>query len=160
MLRYFNVFGPRQTPDSPYSAVIPKFVAAALNGEAVRIYGDGSHSRDFTYVANVVQANLLAAWVPGVGGSVFNAGCGAGHTLLDLCRGIEDATGRELRIEFAAPRDGDVRHSMADISAARARLRYAPAVDFAQGLERTVRWTMEERGVEARVSRTPVLVLR
>jgi UDP-glucose 4-epimerase len=161
VLRYFNVFGPRQTPDSPYSAVIPKFVAAALNGGTVMLYGDGSHSRDFTYVANVVQANLLAAWIPGVGGQVFNTGCGSAHTLNDLCRGIEAATGRGLRIEYAAARDGDVRHSMADIQAARERLRYAPAIDFQEGLERTVRWAMAERGTEVlRTGRTPVLIMR
>jgi UDP-N-acetylglucosamine/UDP-N-acetyl-alpha-D-glucosaminouronate 4-epimerase len=160
VLRYFNVFGPRQTPDSPYSAVIPKFVAAALNGDTVMLYGDGGHSRDFTYVANVVQANLLAAWIPGVGGSVFNAGCGGAHTLNDLCRGIEAVTGRPLHIEYTAPRDGDVRHSMADITAARERLRYAPAVDFQEGLERTVRWAREERSAETCTARTPVLVVR
>jgi nucleoside-diphosphate-sugar epimerase len=160
VLRYFNVFGPRQTPDSPYSAVIPKFVAAALNGDTVMLYGDGGHSRDFTYVANVVQANLLAAWIPGVGGSVFNAGCGGAHRLSDLCRGIEAATGRTLRIEYTAPREGDVRHSMADISSARERLRYAPAIEFQEGLERTVRWARAERHADVRTGRTPLLVLR
>jgi nucleoside-diphosphate-sugar epimerase len=138
-LRYFNVFGPRQDPNSQYSAVIPKFVAAALNGEMVTVNGDGSNSRDFTYVDNVVQANLLASWVPGAAGGVFNVGCGASHTLNDLCRGIEAGTGRALRVQHGPAREGDVSHSMADISAARARLRYEPAISFPMGLERTVR---------------------
>jgi UDP-glucose 4-epimerase len=143
-LRYFNVFGPRQAPDSPYSAVIAKFVAAALAGKKVTLNGDGLHSRDFTYVMNVVQANLLASWVPGVAGSVFNVGCGSSHTLIDLCRGIEAATGRKLVVEHAPAREGDVCHSRADIAAARERLRYAPAFSFQEGLRRTVAWATEE----------------
>jgi nucleoside-diphosphate-sugar epimerase len=143
-LRYFNVFGPRQDPNSQYSAVIPKFVAAALNGDAVIVNGDGSHSRDFTFVQNVVQANLLASWVPAVGGSVFNVGCGTTHTLNDLCWGIEAHTGRPLRVEYGPEREGDVRHSMADIGAARERLRYDPAIGFQEGLKRTVCWAMRE----------------
>ena len=142
-LRYFNVFGPRQDPNSQYSAVIPKFVAAALNGEAVTVNGDGTNSRDFTYVDNVVQANLLASWVPGAAGGVFNVGCGSSHTLNDLCHGIEAATGRALRVQNGPTREGDVRHSMADIAAARTRLRYEPAISFAMGLERTVRAAMD-----------------
>jgi UDP-glucose 4-epimerase len=150
VLRYFNVFGPRQNPNNEYSAVIPKFVAAALRGEGVIVNGDGSTSRDFTYVDNVVQANLLASWVPGAAGGVFNVGCGGSHTLNDLCRGIEAATGRRLRVEHAPMREGDVRHSMADISAARERLRYCPAISFQMGLERTVQHALRtaagERG--------------
>jgi nucleoside-diphosphate-sugar epimerase len=141
-LRYFNVFGPRQDPNSQYSAVIPKFVAAAMNGETVTVNGDGSNSRDFTYVDNVVQANLLASWVPGAAGGVFNVGCGSSHTLNDLCRGIEAATGRALRVQHGPAREGDVRHSMADITAARTQLRYEPAISFQMGLERTVRAAM------------------
>jgi UDP-N-acetylglucosamine/UDP-N-acetyl-alpha-D-glucosaminouronate 4-epimerase len=141
-LRYFNVFGPRQDPNSPYSAVIPKFVAAAMNGETVTVNGDGSNSRDFTYVDNVVQANLLASWVPGAAGGLFNVGCGSSHTLNDLCCGIEAATGRALRVQHGPAREGDVRHSMADITAARAQLRYEPAISFQMGLERTVRAAM------------------
>lgn len=144
VLRYFNVFGPRQAPNSPYSAVIPKFVAAALAGAPVTVHGDGEHSRDFTYVQNVVQANLLASWVPGVAGSVFNIGCGSSHTLNELCRGIEVLIGRRMRVEHGPARDGDVRHSMADISAARTRLRYDPALSFQEGLRRTVEWTLDQ----------------
>src|SRR5438034_9998776 len=142
--RYFNVFGPRQAPNSQYSAVIPKFIAAALHGDPVMVNGDGSHSRDFTFVQNVVQANLLASWVPGVGGSVFNVGCGTTHSLNDLCWGIEAHTGRPLQIQYGPEREGDVRHSMADIAAARNRLRYDPAISFQEGLKRTVRWAMRE----------------
>lgn len=138
-LRYFNVFGPRQTPDSPYSAVIPRFVAAALRGESVTLHGDGLQSRDFTYVANVVRANLLAAEAPDVAGRVFNVGCGTSHSLHDLCRGIEAATRRPLRIESAPAREGDVRHSLADITEARARLGYDPIVSFQEGLTLTAR---------------------
>jgi nucleoside-diphosphate-sugar epimerase len=116
----------------------------------VIVNGDGSTSRDFTYVDNVVQANLLASWVPGAAGGVFNVGCGGSHTLNDLCRGIEAATGRRLRVEHAPMREGDVRHSMADISAARERLRYCPAISFQMGLERTVQHALRtaagERG--------------
>jgi nucleoside-diphosphate-sugar epimerase len=143
-LRYFNVFGPRQAPNSQYSAVIPKFVAAALNGERVIVNGDGGNSRDFTFVQNVVQANLLASWVPGAGGSVFNVGCGGSHTLNELCWGIEAHTGRPLRIEYGPEREGDVRHSKADISAIQERLRYDPAISFQEGLKRTVRWFIRE----------------
>ncbi len=143
-LRYFNVFGPRQAPNSQYSAVIPKFIAAALHGDPVMVNGDGSHSRDFTFVQNVVQANLLASWVPGVGGSVFNVGCGTTHSLNDLCWGIEAHTGRPLHIQYGPEREGDVRHSKADISAIRERLRYDPAISFQEGLKRTVRWATRE----------------
>jgi UDP-glucose 4-epimerase len=143
-LRYFNVFGPRQTPNSPYAAVIPKFVAAALNGQPITLHGDGDQSRDFTYVANVVQANLLAAQVPGVGGRLFNVGCGRSYTLNDLCRGIAEAVGRPLQVVQAPEREGDVRYSMADISAARAALGYAPKTLFQEGLAQTVAWARQE----------------
>jgi UDP-glucose 4-epimerase len=149
VLRYFNVFGPRQTPDSPYSAVIPRFIAAALRGDTVTLHGDGCQSRDFTYVANVVQANLLAAEAPGAVGGVFNVGCGASHSLRDLCDGIEAATGRRLRIETAPAREGDVRHSLAAIDAARELLGYEPVVGFQEGLTRTVRWAEQELAVAA-----------
>lgn len=148
-LRYFNVFGPRQAPDSPYAAVIAKFVAAALRGETVTIHGDGGQSRDFTYVANVVQANLLAGVLPGAVGGVFNVGCGTSYTLLDLCHGIEAAVGRRLKVVHGPEREGDVRHSRAAIAAAREALRYEPAVDFYEGLSRTVRWAREQLGAQA-----------
>jgi UDP-glucose 4-epimerase len=148
VLRYFNIFGPRQNPNNQYSAVIPKFVAAAIQGSKVIVNGDGSTSRDFTYVDNAVQANLLASWVPGAAGGVFNIGCGGSHTLNDLCQGIEAATGRRLHVEHAPAREGDVRHSMADISAARERLRYCPAISFQMGLERTVQYALRTAAAE------------
>lgn len=144
-LRYFNVFGPRQNPDSQYAAVIPLFVRAALSGEAPTIYGDGRQTRDFTYIDNVVEANLLALSRPGVGGSVFNIACGDRISLLDLLGEIGRITGRVLTPVFEAPRAGDVRDSQAAIDEARARLGYAPRVTLADGLERTVAWVRASR---------------
>lgn len=149
VLRYFNVFGPRQAPDSPYSAVIPRFLAAALKGEPVTVHGDGGQSRDFTYVQNVVLANLLAATVPGVSGCVFNVGCGETHRLRDLCHEIERATGRPLHVRNGPPREGDVRDSRAEIARDRARLGYEPAVGFREGLERTAAWMARVNHPEA-----------
>lgn len=137
-LRYFNVFGPRQDPGSPYSAVIPLFITAILSGKQPVIYGDGSQSRDFTYVANVVHANLLAADAPGVSGHVFNAACGGSITLLDLLAAINRALGTDVQAVHAPPRPGDIRESMADITRARAMLGYEPQVSLAEGLKRSI----------------------
>jgi UDP-glucose 4-epimerase len=139
-LRYFNVFGPRQDPTSQYSAVIPIFVTAMLRGEPLTIHGDGLQSRDFTFVANVVQANLLAAAAPGVAGRVFNVACGQQHTILDLVAILNEILGAGIVPTHAGPRPGDVRHSLADVTAAREALGYRPAVDFREGLRRTVDW--------------------
>jgi len=145
-LRYFNVFGPRQDPTSPYSAVIALFVTAALDGRAPTVYGDGKQSRDFTYVANVVHANLLAAQAPReAAGQVINAACGRGVDLLQLVAEIERIVGVPMRPTFAPPRAGDVRHSLADLAKARALLGYEPIVPFEEGLERTVEWYRENR---------------
>jgi nucleoside-diphosphate-sugar epimerase len=157
VLRYFNVFGPRQRTNSPYLGVIIKFLTAALNGDRVVVNGDGCHSRDFTYVENVVQANLKAAAATGVGGNVFNVGCGTSHTLESLCRGIAASTGRPVPIEYGPEREGDVRHSRADITAARQRLGYEPAVSFLDGLERTVEWAMQRRPGAIQVPDAPVM---
>jgi nucleoside-diphosphate-sugar epimerase len=155
-LRYFNVFGPRQRPDSAYAAVVPRFLAAARRGDPVTIHGDGEQSRDFTYVANVVQANLLAAAAPGVAGQVFNVGCGASHSLADLCRGIEAATGRELTVRHGPSREGDVRHSRADLTRARRYLDYEPVVPFAEGLCYLACWLEKEvAGARKEDGRTP-----
>jgi nucleoside-diphosphate-sugar epimerase len=143
-LRYFNVFGPRQRPESAYAAVVPRFARAALCGQPVTIHGDGDQSRDFTHVANVVRANLLAASAPDAVGRAFNVGCGAAHTLRDLCRGIESITGRRLEVQHGPPREGDVRASLADLTRARAALRYEPAVPFEEGLRSMVRWVERE----------------
>ena len=129
-IRYFNVFGPRQDPHSEYSAVIPKFVVAMLEGQRPTVYGDGGQSRDFTYVDNVVAGNLAAAEAPNAAGRVFNVACGGQRTLLDLIASINRVLGTHIDPEFAPARAGDVRESLADISDARERLGYEPAVDF------------------------------
>lgn len=141
-LRYFNVFGPRQDPHSQYAAVIPQFIAAGLAGRPARVYGDGLQSRDFTYVDNIVEANLLAAQAPGVSGRVFNIACGERLSLLDLLALIAEALclARPVPAIFEDPRPGDVRHSLADISAARELLGYTVKVGTREGLVRTIAW--------------------
>ena len=140
-LRYFNVFGPRQDPDSPYSAVIPLFISAVLNGRPPTVYGDGRQSRDFTYVENTVRANILAA-TGGfhAKGQAYNIACGESHTILDVLRGVNAALGAAVEPEFAPPRVGDIRDSKADISRARADLGYTVTVPFIEGLSRTAAW--------------------
>src|SRR5206468_10189180 len=118
-LRYFNVFGPRQSPDSPYAAVIPRFIEALTEGRPPVIHGDGEQSRDFTFVADVVQANLLAAEAPGVSGKVYNVACGRRTTLLELVEHLNALLGSRIAPTHVASRVGDVRHSQADIERAR-----------------------------------------
>lgn len=142
-LRYFNVFGPWQDPASEYAAVIPKFIRLTMRGEALPVHGDGRQSRDFTYVDNVVEANLRAAEADadagdGGGGMVMNIGAGERHTLLELIEHLERILGRAPQIVHEPPRAGDVRHTQADIALARRLIGYAPGVDFATGLSRTV----------------------
>ena len=137
-LRYFNVFGPRQDPDSPYSAVIPLFVAALLSGKRPTIFGDGSQSRDFTYVGNVVDANILAAKADGVSGNVYNVACGESLSVLDLLKEICRRLNVPCDPEFAPMRTGDVMHSWADISAAERDLGYSVKVGLADGLQPTI----------------------
>jgi len=139
-LRYFNVFGPRQDPASQYAAVIPRFITAMLRGDVPTIYGDGYQSRDFTYVSNVVDANLLAAAAPSVAGRVFNVACGQRHSLLNLVAILNDVLGTQIVPAHTAPRPGDVRHSLADITAAQEIMEYRAEVDFEEGLRRTVAW--------------------
>ena len=139
-LRYFNVFGPRQDPDSIYSAVIPRFITTALQSGVLVIHGDGFQSRDFTFVANVTKANFLACKAPGAAGQVVNVSCGERYTLLDLVRELERLLGRPIQIRHTQPRPGDVQHSQADISRARATLGYEPVVDFRSGLDQTLEW--------------------
>lgn len=143
-LRYFNVFGPRQDPNSPYSAVIPRFVDALLQHRTPVIYGDGTQSRDFTFVENVVAANLLAAQVSGVSGKVFNAACGDSLDLNTLLRLICEQLHVPFAPEYAERRVGDVLHSWADISAAERELGYKPLVDVREGLRRTVEWYVQQ----------------
>ncbi|HEX7126777.1 MAG TPA: SDR family oxidoreductase [Thermodesulfobacteriota bacterium] len=144
-LRYFNIFGPRQTPDSPYAAVIPKFVTALLRGESPVVHGDGRQTRDFTFVANAVAANLRAAEAPAdrVAGRVFNVGCGERTSLLDLLDELASLTGSRVAPRHVEPRAGDVRDSQADIEAARRALGYEPSVGLRDGLARTVEWYRE-----------------
>ncbi len=137
-LRYFNVYGPRQDPASEYSAVIPIFVSKMLAGERPTLYGDGLQSRDFVYVSDVAAANLLAADSRSANGESINIACGRQSTLLDLIAAINSALGTQIEPIFAAPRDGDVRESLADISQARDLLAYEPAVDLIEGLQRSI----------------------
>jgi len=143
-LRYFNVFGPRQSPDSPYAAVIPLFIEAILNGRPPRLHGDGLQSRDFTYISNVVDANLRAAEAPNASGKVYNAACGGRITLLDLVAKINQLLGTNVQPVHAEARPGDVRHSQADISRARADLGYEPRVGWEEGLRRCVEKFVEQ----------------
>jgi UDP-N-acetylglucosamine/UDP-N-acetyl-alpha-D-glucosaminouronate 4-epimerase len=139
-LRYFNIFGPRQDPNSQYAAVVPNFVTAALAGRAPTIYGDGLQSRDFTFIDNVVDANLKSCEAPvGAAGRAYNVACGSAATLLDLLGILERITGSRLRPIHEPPRQGDVKHSLAAINEARDRLGYEPKVDLEEGLRRTVR---------------------
>jgi nucleoside-diphosphate-sugar epimerase len=133
-LRYFNVFGDRQDPLSHYSAVIPRFISAMRAGQSPVIFGDGNQSRDFTYVANVVSASLLAADAPGAAGQAFNIAAGEPHSLNELVDNLNRLLGTELPPTYAAPRTGDIEHSWADISRARALLGYRPEVGFEEGL--------------------------
>lgn len=145
-LRYFNVFGPYQDPASEYAAVIPKFITAALEGRTPVIFGDGSQSRDFAFIDNVVEANLKASTAPGVSGGVFNIAMGAGVDLNQLVALIGDVLGRHIEPRHEAPRAGDIKHSIADIGAARRGLGYTADVTFAEGLRRTVDWYREKVG--------------
>jgi UDP-glucose 4-epimerase len=141
-LRYFNVFGPRQDPKSEYAAVIPKFITAMLQGSAPTIFGDGEQTRDFTYIDNVVDANVKAAMAPSsaVAGRVFNIGCGDRVSLNTLVRELNVILGSSMRPVYAEGKIGDVRDSMADISCARMAFDYAPRATLAEGLAKTVEW--------------------
>jgi UDP-glucose 4-epimerase len=139
-LRYFNVFGPRQDPGSQYSAVIPRFIRAILHDEPVTVHGDGTQSRDFTFVDNVVSANLLACVAPNAAGQVFNVACGERHTLQELIALIAEISGAQPRVRYAERRPGDVLHSQADLDRAKAVLGYTPLIGFADGLRKTIHW--------------------
>ncbi len=137
-LRYFNVFGPRQDPHSDYAAAIPAFVTALLRGEPPTVFGDGEQTRDFTPVANVVQANLLAMRVERTEGQAVNVACGRGISVLEVIHVLNRLLGTEVRPRHAPPRPGDVRHSTADISLARRLLGYEPKVGFEEGLHAAI----------------------
>jgi len=139
-LRYFNIFGPRQDPSSPYSGVLAKFCTAFLEDTQPVVFGDGEQTRDFTYVENAVQANLLACEAANVSGKVFNVGVGGRISLNEVLRELEKITGKKLDAKYDPPRDGDIRDSQADISQAREYLGYEPQVSFEEGLARTFEW--------------------
>ena len=139
-LRYFNVFGPRQDPESQYAAVVPIFITKVLADETVHIDGDGGQSRDFTFIDNVVQANILAAAAKGAAGEVFNIGVGRATTILELLDAICRTTGKKATVEHGPPRKGDVRDSLADISKAKKLLGYKPSFDLEAGLAKTVEY--------------------
>lgn len=144
-LRYFNVFGPRQDPRSQYAAVVPRFIDALLQQRSPVIFGDGKQSRDFTFIDNVVQANLLAMRAPGVAGEVFNIACGESVDLLTVLHVLAECSGQAVTPEFEAPRAGDVRHSLADISKAQRMLGYQPLTPFRAGLQRTFAYFRQRR---------------
>lgn len=148
-LRYFNIFGPRQAADSPYSGVIARFINDLLDDKRCTIFGDGSQSRDFTYVDNAVQANLLACEAPSlrVSGKIFNVGTGASYTLLALHDALCELAGIKRNVTFFPKRAGDVQHSEADIQRARLAFGYYPRVNFLEGLRKTLQWYVHMRNV-------------
>lgn len=144
-LRYFNVFGPRQRPDSDYAAAIPKFITKLLANESPIVFGDGLQSRDFTYIDNVVHANLLAMTAERAAGEVFNVGVGDRIDLNTLIQTIREVIGCEAETEYAPERAGDVKHSLASIDKARDLLGFEPVVSLAEGLQRTISWYKEKQ---------------
>ncbi|MCI0422492.1 MAG: SDR family oxidoreductase [Acidobacteria bacterium] len=145
-LRYFNVFGPRQDPSSQYSGVLSRFITAMLAGERPVIFGDGGQSRDFTYVSNVVQGNLLACHASGAAGKMYNLACGRRIDLNEVVAQLNGILGTSLEPVYEASRIGDIRHSLAEISRARTDLKYSPSVQFEEGLRMTVDWYRQNFG--------------
>lgn len=145
-LRYFNIFGPRQVPDSPYSGVLARFALQMLRGERPTIHGDGEQGRDFTYIENAVSANLLAMEAPAekVAGRVFNVACGQRHSLNETFRIMADLLDFKEKAIYGSPRAGDISNSLADISAAHEAFGYEPKISFEEGLRRTVAWYREQ----------------
>jgi len=139
-LRYFNIFGPRQDPHSQYAAVIPLFIIKMMKGERPIIYGDGEQSRDFTFVANVVEANRLAIQAGEISGEVINLACGEKTTVNQLFEGIRQILHKDINPTYGEPRPGDIRHSFADITKAKKVLKYEPKISLSQGLQETIRW--------------------
>ncbi len=142
-LRYFNVFGPRQSLDNQYAVVIPKFITCILNDEPPPIHGDGTQTRDFTYIDNVVDGNLLACEKEGIGGEVFNLACGQSCSVLDLVKYINEIVGKDVKPVFTPPRPGDVKHTLADTTKLETRMGFRCKVDLMEGLRRTVEWFKE-----------------
>ncbi len=142
-LRYFNVFGPRQDPSSPYSGVLAKFCTAFLEKTVPVVFGDGEQTRDFTYIDNVVQANLLACEAPAASGKTVNIGTGSRISLNQTLQLLREISGNQAQVKYEPSRDGDIRDSQADITLSRELLKYEPTVDFAAGLRRTFDWYKE-----------------
>ena len=140
VLRYFNVFGPRQDPQSEYSAVIPRFVSMILAGDRPRIFGDGEQSRDFVYVGDVAKANLLAATIQGAPGKTFNVGRGQRTTLIELLTALGDLLGQDIEPIHEPPRAGDVRDSLADINQTRMELTFEPGISISEGLRQSIEY--------------------
>jgi len=149
-LRFFNIFGPHQNPDSPYTGVLSKFVPAYVRGGTPVIFGDGEQSRDFTYVENVVDATLRACAAPGAAGKVINVGVGKSYTLNQIIALLNGIFGRQVVPKYDPPRKGDALHSLADISLARQLLGYEPLVSFEEGLRRTVDWFRAAAGTASK----------
>ena len=139
-LRYFNVFGPRQDATSQYSGVMAKFIPAVLQDRQPTIYGDGQHSRDFTYVGNVVEANLLACTAPNIAGEVFNIACGGRITINSILQQINKIAGKDIAPIYSGPRQGDIVHSQADVTRAGTKMGYQVKVGFEEGLRHTIDW--------------------
>ena len=139
-LRYFNVFGPNQNPYSQYSAVIPKFIKAIIKDESPIIFGDGLQSRDFSYVDNIVEANIMATEIEKTNGEVINIACNDSHNLIELVDAINSILLKNIKPTFQNERTGDVKHSYADISLAKNILNYEPKVNFIDGLKKTINW--------------------
>jgi len=139
-LRYFNIFGPYQDPTSQYAAAIPAFVTTILKDRRPTVYGDGEQSRDFTYVDNVVEANLLAARAKKTKGQVVNIACGKRITINAIIELVNELVGKDIKPTYAAPRPGDVKHSLADINLAKKVIGYKPVVDFRSGLKKAIQW--------------------
>lgn len=148
-LRYFNIFGPRQDPDSPYSGVLSRFATAFLQDEQPVVFGDGEQTRDFTFVDNAVEANLLACEAPAASGKVFNIGTGDRYSLNQTLEILRRLSGKQLRARYEPPREGDIRDSQADITSAREFLGYEPAVRFEEGLQRTYEWYHREASAKS-----------
>ena len=148
-LRYFNIFGPRQDPDSPYSGVLSRFSAAFLDSTPPVVFGDGEQTRDFTYVDNAVLANILACEAPSASGRTFNVGTGHAVSLNQVLQMLQKASGKTLETKYEPSREGDIRDSLADIRLAKEFLGYAPAVFFEEGLERTYAWYQAHHAKDA-----------
>jgi nucleoside-diphosphate-sugar epimerase len=147
-LRYFNIFGPRQDPDSPYSGVLSRFSTAFLDSTPPVVFGDGEQTRDFTYVENAVQANILACEAPSASGRTFNVGTGHAVSLNQVLEMLQKASGKELETKYEPAREGDIRDSLADIRLAKEFLGYEPTVLFKEGLERTYAWYQAHRAAK------------